>query len=325
MPQSAIERPQLIDPRLIRPRSEGQPRTYFLKVRIEELAKSIAHEGQLEAVQVFELTSEEQQADSRRCRYELVFGEYRWRACLKAGIELLCNVVTRPDRKATYRKALAENLHRNDLTLYERVHAVTRLYALYSEGGPVTEQELADEICISQVVVNRYLRIGRLPDEVVELFNPRLPEKERLQSKVALELEKYPEAEMKAVAPLLVGLTLERARQVIKEKGCKAKIPTQRKGRIPSDLACEMMAVAKQTHNAIARKMCIPDTELDEKLLQVSADRLAEIVAALEKVVTITRRLQERLGERHKAVTPRPSKVTSIGAHLRVARPREEQ
>ena len=95
--------------------------------------------------------------------YEIVAGERRWRAAQRAGL-LKVPVVVRdiPDDRLLA-AALIENIQREDLNPVEEAHAYRRLADEYH----LTQEQIADAVGKDRSSVANYLRLLKLPQEVL--------------------------------------------------------------------------------------------------------------------------------------------------------------
>lgn len=137
----------------------NQPRKNFNKEKLEELVKSIDAEGILQPIVV------RGRADGR---FEIVFGERRFRAALQLGYSRVPAIVRENvgDRDGLL-MAIVENVQRDDLNPMEEAVA---FQSLLEEHG-MTQEELARLIGKSRVAVSNTLRLNRLPDHVKSMLN----------------------------------------------------------------------------------------------------------------------------------------------------------
>lgn len=98
--------------------SENQPRRYFDEAKLAELELSIKEYGVLEPVLVRPINNE---------KYELVAGERRYRAAIRAGLNQIPVVVRDMSDIEATRIALVENLQREDLNPFEETEGVLML------------------------------------------------------------------------------------------------------------------------------------------------------------------------------------------------------
>ncbi len=129
-----------------------QPRKTFDDEGLEELAASILEHGVVQPVVV------------RPCPggYELVVGERRWRAALKAGVSSIPAVVRDTSDPQALEVALIENLHREDLNAIEEAGAYRQLM----EDFGLTQEELSQRLGKSRPAISNTLRLLQLPLEI---------------------------------------------------------------------------------------------------------------------------------------------------------------
>ena len=140
---------------LIDPKSD-QPRKYFDKEALEQLASSILENGLLQPILVREY------GDGR---YQIIAGERRFRASKLAGLsEIPAIVLDRDDRKAA-EIALIENVQREDLNPLEEALG----YKALAEEYDMTQEELSLKVGKSRSAIANTLRLLDLPDEVLTL------------------------------------------------------------------------------------------------------------------------------------------------------------
>jgi ParB family chromosome partitioning protein len=149
----APEKPDqfLIDVEKIIP-NPFQPRQLFDEQKIDELAASIRAQGVLQPLLV------RRNGDG----YELVAGERRWRAALRAGLKEIPAVVRSVTDHQALELALVENLQREDLNPIEEARALRRL----QEDFGFTQEEIADKVGRSRPAVANSMRLLLLPEEV---------------------------------------------------------------------------------------------------------------------------------------------------------------
>ncbi|MEE1930015.1 ParB/RepB/Spo0J family partition protein [Streptomyces sp. TRM 70351] len=130
-----------------------QPRKEFDEDALAELVTSIKEVGLLQPVVVRQLDGD---------RYELIMGERRWRACRKAGLELIPAIVRATEDDKLLLDALLENLHRAQLNPLEEAAAYDQLLKDFD----CTHDQLADRIGRSRPQVSNTLRLLRLSPSV---------------------------------------------------------------------------------------------------------------------------------------------------------------
>lgn len=144
---------------LVDPKSD-QPRKYFDKEALEQLASSIVENGVLQPILVREYGEG---------RYQIIAGERRFRASKLAGItEIPAIVLDRDDKKAA-EIALIENVQREDLNPLEEALG----YKALAEEYDMTQEELALKVGKSRSAIANTLRLLDLPDEILTLVASR--------------------------------------------------------------------------------------------------------------------------------------------------------
>jgi ParB family chromosome partitioning protein len=134
-----------------------QPRQVFDEDELRELVQSIEQVGLLQPIVVRPLA-----ADGGSERYELVVGERRWRAALRAGTGTVPAIVRHTGDDALLRDALLENLHRSQLNPLEEAAAYDQLLQDFG----CTHDELAVRIGRSRPQISNTLRLLKLPPAV---------------------------------------------------------------------------------------------------------------------------------------------------------------
>lgn len=134
-----------------------QPRQVFDEDELDELALSIKEVGVLQPIVVRPLA--ERNANHPQARYELIMGERRWRASLKAGKKTVPAIVRHTEDADLLRDALLENLHRAQLNPLEEAAAYQQLL----DDFQCTQEELSKRIAKSRPQISNTLRLLKLP------------------------------------------------------------------------------------------------------------------------------------------------------------------
>lgn len=131
-----------------------QPRQDFDETELQALADSLRAHGLLQPV-VVRRTAE---------GYQLVAGERRLRAAVKAGwTEVPVQIIDADDRQLA-ELAIVENLQRKDLNALEKAICFHR----YIEEYGCTHEELASRLKLDRSTVTNFLRLLELPEAVQE-------------------------------------------------------------------------------------------------------------------------------------------------------------
>lgn len=137
--------------------SPFQPRRTFAESEIQELADSIQAVGLIHPPVVREVVS-----SGKLLYYELIAGERRWRACIKAGQATINVLIRNSSDEHAAKSTLIENIQRVDLDPIEMARAFKRLIDIFR----MTQEEVADKVGKKRSTVANYLRLLSLPDSV---------------------------------------------------------------------------------------------------------------------------------------------------------------
>jgi ParB family chromosome partitioning protein len=139
-----------------------QPRRLFDEAKIDELAASIRYSGIIQPLLV------RRSGDG----YELIAGERRLRAAVRAGLRKVPVVVREASDNETLQLALIENLQRENLNPIEEATAYRRLQ---SDFG-LSQEEIAERVGKSRPAVANSMRLLLRPKDVQqEVAQGRLP------------------------------------------------------------------------------------------------------------------------------------------------------
>ena len=130
-----------------------QPRTEFNEEALDALSQSIKEKGVLQPLIVRE------QDDGK---YEIIAGERRYRAAIKAGLAEVPVIVRKMSDKEVLEVALVENLLRENLSAIEEAEGLQRLIAEFSH----TQEALSKIIGKSRSYIANTLRLLDLPQSV---------------------------------------------------------------------------------------------------------------------------------------------------------------
>jgi ParB family chromosome partitioning protein len=126
------------------------PREYFQKEALEELAVSIGTHGIIQPLTVRKLG---------RDKYQLISGERRFRAAQLAGLIEVPAYIRVANDQAMLEMALVENIQREDLNAIEIGISYQRLL----EECALTQEQLGEKIAKSRSNVTNHLRLLKLP------------------------------------------------------------------------------------------------------------------------------------------------------------------
>jgi ParB family transcriptional regulator, chromosome partitioning protein len=126
------------------------PREYFQKEALDELAASIGTHGIIQPLTVRKLG---------RDKYQLISGERRFRGAQLAGLIEVPAYIRVANDQAMLEMALVENIQREDLNAIEIGISYQRLI----EECALTQEQLGEKIAKSRSNVTNHLRLLKLP------------------------------------------------------------------------------------------------------------------------------------------------------------------
>ncbi len=136
-----------------------QPRVYFDKEKLNELANSIKKNGIIQPIAV-----REDKVDPGR--YEIVAGERRWLAAQKAGLHQIPIIVLDLNDNESLEVAIVENIQRDDLNIIEEARGYQRL----SDEFGYDHEKIARFMSKSRSHVSNTLRLLTLPTDVIGMI-----------------------------------------------------------------------------------------------------------------------------------------------------------
>jgi ParB family transcriptional regulator, chromosome partitioning protein len=169
--------------------------------KLAELADSIAASGVVQPILV--------RPAAEAGRYILVLGERRLHASKKAGQTTVPAMVRKLSDQQAAEMTIIENLQREDLSALEQAEAFRTLSTKFQ----LTQEEIGKRVGLSRVSVANYMRLLKLPREVLQLLTER-----KLSFSEARELLKLDDdAKIVEAAQFAVkkGLTLEQIERLV--------------------------------------------------------------------------------------------------------------
>jgi ParB family transcriptional regulator, chromosome partitioning protein len=135
--------------------SDFQPRAHADDGRLEELARSIKANGIIQPIVTRKIGD----------RFQIIAGERRWRAALKAGllrVPIVVRDVAAGQEQSLLEMALIENIQREDLNPIEEALAYRRL----ADEFQLKQEEIAVAVGKDRATIANHLRLLKLPDDI---------------------------------------------------------------------------------------------------------------------------------------------------------------
>lgn len=215
-----------------------QPRTQMDEEALTELAESIRSQGLMQPILVRPVSAD---------RYEIIAGERRWRASLRAGLSEIPVLVREVDDSTALKMALIENIQRENLNPLEEAQGIQRLLQEFN----MTHQAAAEAVGRSRSAVSNLLRLLQLTKPVQNMLLDK-----RLDMGHA-----------RALLPLRAADQVDAAHEVVK-KGLSAR-DTER-------LAARLLNPSVAREKVIDRDVAALEEQLSERLaasVQIHANR----------------------------------------------------
>lgn len=149
------EKVQKIEIRLLES-NKNQPRRYFDKESLKELALSIKEHGILQPLIVTKLDGQD--------NYMIIAGERRWRAAKDAGLRSLPVIVRSAKTLEQLEIALVENVQRVDLSPLEQANSINKLHQQFN----LTINVIAKRLGKATSTINNTARLIQLPKPAQE-------------------------------------------------------------------------------------------------------------------------------------------------------------
>ncbi len=169
--------------------------------KLEELADSIRTNGVVQPILV--------RPSDEDGRYILILGERRLHASKKAGKTTIPAIVRRVSLQQAAEMTIIENLQREDLSALEQAEA----FRVLSKEFSLTQQQIGERVGLSRESVSNYMRLLKLPREVMQL----LAEKKITfgEAKELLKLNNDDQISKAALYAVKKGMTLEQIERMV--------------------------------------------------------------------------------------------------------------
>ncbi|MDB2474203.1 ParB/RepB/Spo0J family partition protein [Gammaproteobacteria bacterium] len=188
-----------------------QPRANFDEDKLLELTDSIKKHGVLSPILVRELGLN---------KYEVIAGERRLRASIKAGLKTIPCLVDQKKDQDALESALIENLQREDLNAVEEARGYDRLKREFG----LTQDEVAISTGKARSTIANSIRLLSLPAKVLDLLSSGQIEKGHAKLLASLDLKEAEAAADNIIKNKLTVKDLSNISQ--KKKG--STIPTKK-------------------------------------------------------------------------------------------------
>ena len=259
-----VSRETLLPISSIEPNRE-QPRRAFDEDALEELAESIKIHGIIQPLIVCK----------RDKIYEIIAGERRWRAAMKAGLKKVPVLIRDYSEQELYEVALIENLQRENLNAIEEAVAYRKLIEEYS----LTQEQVAERVSKNRSTVTNALRLLKLEDRVQELLISGELSAGHARALLAIA---DPESQVAAAEKIVSsGMSVREAESFVKKQLAPKKEDKPKK-KEPEAVARAYARYEEKLKQALGTKVAITGREGNTGKIEVSFFSLDEFERLME-------------------------------------------
>ena len=156
--------------------NKNQPRKYFDKNALAELASSINERGIIQPLIV-------RKSEDQKDKFELIAGERRWQAAQIAGLHEVPVVILEADNLKSLELAIIENVQRSDLNPIEEAESYKNLI----DNFGYDHEKVSQFIGKSRSHISNSIRLLTLPEKLIEML--RLGKISQGHAKILIGLE----------------------------------------------------------------------------------------------------------------------------------------
>lgn len=199
-----------------------QPRMVWDETSLDELASSVREHGILQPILVRPLPAG---------RFQLIAGERRWRAAMKAGLAAIPAMIEEIDDDTALEIAIIENLQREDLSPVDEAMMYERMT---SQHG-YSVRKLAQKVGKDKGYIENRLRLADAPPEIKQLVSLR---KDTLSHAYELMKVEDPRRRQRLAEQVARGeLTLIKLRERVDGRLSRARATGRATQEVPDDVA----------------------------------------------------------------------------------------
>lgn len=194
-------------------RNKEQPRKRFDEASLEELANSIKQYGVLQPLLV----------QDNKDHYEIIAGERRWRASIKAGLKEVPVIIKNLSNQEIVEISLIENVQREDLDAIEEALAYKRLKTEFN----LTDDQVAEKVSKSRATVTNSMRLLKLSVKVQQfVIDDKITQG---HARALLAIDDYDKQIEIAQKIIDQKLSVRDVEKLVKEIGKPAKAKSEKK------------------------------------------------------------------------------------------------
>jgi len=249
-------------------RNPDQPRRYFDKEKLSELTASIKDKGVLQPILVRPVPKKDGRT---KTNYQIVAGERRWQAALKAGLTTMPALVRSLSDQQVLEIGVVENVQRADLNPIEEALA----YRALVDDFRRTQEDIANAVGKSRPHIANMLRLLSLPKRAQTLLA-----KGKISTGHARAIIAAPDPTELADAIAEKGLSVREAEEWVR----RIKASDGKPAKMPSEKDADTRKLEKDLSDALGLKVDLrhktPGGEL--RLKYKTGDQLEALIKRLK-------------------------------------------
>ena len=237
-----------------------QPRENFNEESLNELTESIKKHGVLSPILVRELGLN---------KYEVIAGERRLRASLKAGLETIPCLIDQKKDQDALESALIENLQREDLNAVEEARGYDRLKREFG----LTQDEVATSTGKARSTIANSLRILSLPQKVLDYLAAGKIEKGHAKLLASLNAKEAEQAAENIVKNKLTVRDLSKTSN------------TNRKNKQTKEKQTDVLLIEQEMSDSFGHQISIEAKNKQKGVVQISYKTSDELETIISKIL----------------------------------------
>ena len=237
-----------------------QPRENFNEESLNELTESIKKHGVLSPILVRELGLN---------KYEVIAGERRLRASLKAGLETIPCLIDQKKDQDALESALIENLQREDLNAVEEARGYDRLKREFG----LTQDEVATSTGKARSTIANSLRILSLPQKVLDYLAAGKIEKGHAKLLASLDAKEAEQAAENIVKNKLTVRDLSKTSN------------TNKKNKQTKEKQTDVLLIEQEMSDNFGHQISIEAKNKQKGVVQISYKTSDELETIISKIL----------------------------------------
>ena len=237
-----------------------QPRENFNEESLNELTESIKKHGVLSPILVRELGLN---------KYEVIAGERRLRASLKAGLETIPCLIDQKKDQDALESALIENLQREDLNAVEEARGYDRLKREFG----LTQDEVATSTGKARSTIANSLRILSLPQKVLNYLAAGKIEKGHAKLLASLDAKEAEKAAENIVKNKLTVRDLSKTSN------------TNKKNKQTKEKQTDVLLIEQEMSDSFGHQISIEAKNKQKGVVQISYKTSDELETIISKIL----------------------------------------